>query len=414
VPKPQTNCDMHFLEGILIALASLVANKLRSVLTLIGVIIGVMTVIAVVSIISGMNRYVEAEISSMGSTTFLIRKFGIITSDEQWHEQRKRKNLTLEDMEAIRENCPDCWKVGAQAVTWTKVKYKNKHLSRMSIVGATANITEISNRDVYEGRTFSEFEVQRNRRVCFVGWEIKENLFPNEDPMGKDIKVGNHYFRIIGVAAKKGAFLGNNQDDYVLIPITTYEKLFARRMYLSLFVKARDFMAMQEAMDQCRIILRARRGVDYHKEDDFSILTSESVMDFFRQFTGMALIVMGGIASISLVVGGIVIMNIMLVSVTERTREIGIRKALGARRRNILWQFLVEAVTLALVGGLVGIIIGALIAKLIAAASPLPASVELWSVILALLVSSSVGIFFGIFPAMKAARLNPIEALRYE
>ena len=405
---------MQFLEGVVIALRSLVANKLRSILTLIGVIIGVMTVIAVVSVISGMNRYVEAEITSMGSSTFLIRKFGIVTSSEGWFEQIKRKKLTLEDMEVIQENCPDCWEVGAEAITWRKVKYKNKHLSNMTIMGATANITEISDYEVYDGRSFSDFEVKHNRRVCFVGWEIKENLFPNEDPMGKDLKIGNHYFRIIGVAKKKGAFLGQSQDDFVLIPLTTFEKLFARRFFLMIFVKAKDFISMQDAMDQCRVILRARRNVPYDKPDDFAILTSEGVMDFFRQFTQLALLVMGGIASISLVVGGIVIMNIMLVSVTERTREIGIRKALGARRRNILWQFLVEAVTLALVGGMVGILMGALIAKLLSAVSPLPASVEIWSVGLALLVSSSVGIFFGIFPAMKAARLNPIEALRYE
>ncbi len=405
---------MQFLEGIIIALRSLAANKLRSILTLIGVIIGVMTVIAVVSIISGMNRYVEAEIKSMGSTTFLIRKFGIITSSEEWFKQIKRKRLTLEDMEAIKQGCPDCWKVGAEAITWRKVKYKNQHLSNMSIAGTTANITEILDHEVYEGRIFSEFEVKHNRRVCFVGWEIKENLFPDQDPLGKDIKIGNHYFRIVGVAKKKGTFLGNNQDDFVLIPITTFEKLFARRLFLMIFVKAKDFLSMQDAMDQCRVILRARRNVDYDEPDDFAIMTSESVMDFFRQFTQLALLVMGGIASISLVVGGIVIMNIMLVSVTERTREIGIRKALGARRRNILWQFLVEAVTLALVGGIVGIITGALIAKIISSVSPLPASVELWSVVVALLVSSSVGIFFGIFPATRAARLNPIEALRYE
>lgn len=405
---------MHFLEGIIIALRSLVANKLRSILTLIGVIIGVMTVIAVVSVVSGMNRYVEAEISSLGSTTFLIRKFGIVTSSEEWFKQIKRKKLTLDDMEAIEQNCPDCWEVGAEAFSWRKVKYKNKHLSNMTIMGATANITEIANHEVHDGRTFSEFEVEHNRRVCFVGWEIKENLFPNQDPMGKDIKIGNHYFRIIGVAKKKGAFLGHSQDDFVLIPITTFEKLFARRFFLMIFVEAKDFISMQDAMDQCRVILRARRKVPYDKPDDFAILTSESVMSFLRQFTQLALMVMGGIASISLVVGGIVIMNIMLVSVTERTREIGIRKALGARRRNILWQFLVEAVTLALVGGIVGILIGTIVAKAISAFSPLPASVEVWSVVVALLVSSSVGIFFGIFPAMKAARLNPIEALRYE
>jgi len=405
---------MQFLEGIVIALRSLVANKLRSILTLIGVIIGVMTVIAVVSIISGMNRYVEAEISSMGSTTFLIRKFGIITSSEEWFKQRKRKKLTLEDMEAIKRDCPDCWKVGAEAFAWRKVKYRNKYLTNMTVVGATANITEIATHDIYEGRIFSEFEVEHNRRVCFVGWEVKENLFPDEDPLGKDIKIGNHYFRIIGVAKKKGTFLGNNQDDFVMIPITTFEKLFSRRFFLLIFVKAKDFLSMQDAMDQCRVILRARRKVPYDKPDDFAIMTSESVMDFFRQFTQLALLVMGGIASVSLVVGGIVIMNIMLVSVTERTREIGIRKALGARRRNILWQFLVEAITLALVGGMVGILLGALVAKFLSSVSPLPASVEAWSVIAALAVSSSVGIFFGIYPAMRAARLNPIEALRYE
>ncbi|HEX7401856.1 MAG TPA: ABC transporter permease [candidate division Zixibacteria bacterium] len=405
---------MQFLESIVIALRSLVANKLRSILTLIGVIIGVMTVIAVVAIISGMNKYVETEISSMGSTTFLIRKFGMITSSEEWLKQIKRKNLTLDDMEAIKENCPDCWKVGAEAVSWRKVKYKNKHLSNMTIVGATANITEIANHEVYEGRGISEFEVEHNRQVCFVGWEIVDNLFPNEDPMGKDIKIGNDYFRIIGVAKKKGTFLGDNQDNFILIPITTYQKIFKRSMFLMVFVKARDFMSMQEAMDQCRLILRARRNVSYDKEDDFAILTSESIMDFFRQFTRLALLVMGGIASISLVVGGIVIMNIMLVSVTERTKEIGIRKALGARRRNILWQFLVEAVTLALVGGIAGVAMGALIAKILSLTTPLPSAVEGWSVAVALFVASSVGIFFGIFPAMKAARLNPIEALRYE
>lgn len=373
-----------------------------------------MTVIAVVSIISGMNKYVEAEISSMGSTTFLIRKFGLITSNEEWFKQIKRKNLALEDMEAIEKGCPDCWKVGAEVVTWAKVKYKNRHLSNMTVVGATANITEIANHEVYAGRGISEFEVEHNRQVCFVGWEIVDNLFPNQDPMGKDIKIGNYYFRIIGVAKKKGAFLTENQDNFVLIPITTYQKLFRRNLFLMIFVKTRDFMSMQDAMDQCRVILRARRGLPYNKEDDFAMMTSESVMDFFRQFTQLALLVMGGIASISLVVGGIVIMNIMLVSVTERTKEIGIRKALGARRRNILWQFLVEAVTLASVGGIVGVLIGALIAKILSLTTPLPSAVEGWSVAAALFVASSVGIFFGIFPAMKAARLNPIEALRYE
>lgn len=405
---------MQFLESILLALSSLRANKLRSILTLIGVIIGVMTVIAVVSIIAGMNRYVADQISTLGSTTFIIDRIGAPMTEAEFFEALKRKKLTLEDMEAIRENCSACLMVGARSYTMRRVKYKNQSLSDVGIAGATANITEISDIDLKAGRYPSEFEEEHRRQVVLVGWEIVDNLFPNLDPLDKELKIGGRRFKIVGVAKKRGSFLGQSQDNFVIIPITTFNKIFGTRRNLSILVKAIDLESMRDAQDQARMILRLRRKVPQDKPDDFSIMTAETFMDLYRNFTSTAFLVMIGVSSIALVVGGIVIMNIMLVSVTERTREIGIRKAVGARRRHILWQFLVEAVTLSLVGGIIGILIGVLIAKLVSVTTPMPSAVEWWSVVAGLLIASSVGIFFGIYPAMKAARLNPIEALRYE
>lgn len=405
---------MQFLESVGVALRSLISNKLRSILTLIGVIIGVMTVIAVVSIIAGMNKYVADRISRLGSSTFFVDKFGITMSEEDYINALKRKDLTMEDMEAVRKNCPLCWKVGARQVAFRKVKYRENYISDIAIVGATANFTEIMDFDLSSGRSHSDFENEHNRRVVLIGWEVADNLFPNQDPLGKDIKIGNYYFRIMGVAEKRGSFLGQSLDNFVIIPITTFNKLFGTKRFMLIFVKVEDFSTMQQAQDQVRLILRARRHVPYDKPDDFAISTTDTFMDLYRTFTSTAFIVMIGVSSIALVVGGIVIMNIMLVSVTERTREIGIRKAVGAKKKNILWQFLVEAVTLSMVGGLIGIILGGIIAKVVAAFTPLPAAVEAWSVITGLIIATSVGLFFGIFPAMKAAKLNPIACLRYE
>jgi len=405
---------LQFLESIGVALKSLVTNKLRSILTLIGVIIGVMTVIAVVSIIAGMNRYVANQINTLGSTTFFVSKFGIIMNDEEFHEAMKRKDITLQDMDAIQKGCPLCWKVGAEGMTFRKAKRGDKYINDVQVRGATANISEISDYDLASGRFPTEFENERNRNVALVGWEIADNLFPGQDPLDKDVKIGNYYFRIVGVAKKKGTFLGENQDNFVLIPITTFNKLFGTRRFMSLFVKVENFGSMQEAQDQVRLVLRARRNVPYNKPDDFALMTAETFMEMYRNFTSTAFIVMIGVSSIALVVGGIVIMNIMLVSVTERTREIGIRKAVGAKKKNIMWQFLIEAVTLALVGGFIGILLGSIAAKVVAAFSPLPAAIEIWSVITGLVIATSVGLFFGIFPAMKAAKLDPIVCLRQE
>ncbi len=406
---------MQFLESILLALSSLRANKLRSILTLIGVIIGVMTVIAVVSIIAGMNRYVVDKISALGSTTFVIDRIGVVTSEEEFFEALKRKKLTMEDMEAVRENCAFCYQVGGRVVTVRKVKYKNQYLSDVYIAGATANWPElISGIDLESGRSPTDFDEDHRRQVALIGWEIADKLFFGLDPLDKEIRIGGRRFKIVGMAEKRGTFLGQSQDNFVIIPITTFHKIYGTRRSVDIFVKAQDLESMREAQDQARMILRLRRKVPQDKPDDFSIMTAETFMDLYRNFTSTAFLVMIGVSSIALVVGGIVIMNIMLVSVTERTREIGVRKAVGARRRHILWQFLVEAVTLSLVGGIIGILIGVLIAKLVSVTTPLPSAVEWWSVVAGLLIASSVGIFFGIYPAMKAARLNPIEALRYE
>jgi putative ABC transport system permease protein len=406
---------MWFFEGVVIALQSIWANKLRSVLTLIGIIIGVTTVITVVSVINGMNSYVADQINSMGSNTFIIDRMGVITSEEDWLEARKRKRITIEDMRAVEKYCSLCENVGgASDVTQRKVKYGSDYLEDVMLRGITYNFLEVSDLEIDYGRSLVESDEDHRASVCIVGPDIVTRLIKFGNPIGKDIKVGKYYFRIVGVAKPRGSFMTVNQDNFVIVPLTTYEKYFSRRRSIAIYAKAVDMAVMEEAQDEARMIMRARRKIDYSQKDDFDIMTAATFMELFRNLTAVAWMVLVLISSISLVVGGIVIMNIMLVSVTERTREVGIRKAIGARRRDILWQFLVEAVTLAVFGGGIGIVLGIIFALILDSVSPLPASVQLWAVTLGLIVSSSVGIIFGIFPAVKAARLDPIEALRYE
>jgi putative ABC transport system permease protein len=406
---------LWFFEGVIIAMQSIWANKLRSILTLIGIIIGVTTVITVVSVINGMNAYVADKINSMGSNTFMIDRMGVITSEDEWFEARKRKRITIEDMRAVAKYCTLCENVGgASDVTMRKVKYGANYLEDVILKGITYNFIEVSDVEIDYGRTFVESDELHRSSVCIIGPEIATRLIKYGNPIGKNIKVGKYYLRIVGVAKARGSFMTINQDSWVIVPLTTYEKYFSRRRSITIYAKAVDMAVMEEAQDEARMIMRARRKLDYSQKDDFDIMTAATFMELFKNLTAVAWMVLVLISSISLVVGGIVIMNIMLVSVTERTREVGIRKAIGARRRDILWQFLVEAVTLAVFGGAIGILIGIAFALFLDRVSPLPASVQLWAVTLGLLVSSSVGIIFGIFPAVKAARLDPIEALRYE
>ncbi len=406
---------MWFLEGVIIAIQSIWANKLRTILTLIGIIIGVTTLIAVVSVINGMNNYVTSKINSMGSNTFIIDKEGLVTSEEEWLKTRKRKNITVEDMRAVEKYCDLCENVGGTAEpSPTKVKYGADYLEDIWVVGGTYNYLEISDVDLDYGRPMNESDDLHRSAVCLVGPDIVSNLIKSGSALGKDIKVGKYYFRIVGVGKSRGSFLGMNQDNWVVVPLTTYQKYFGKRRTISIYAKARDMKLMEEAQDQARSILRTRRKLQYNQKDDFGIMTTATFINLYNNLTATLWIVLVLISSIALIVGGIVIMNIMLVSVTERTREVGIRKAIGARRRDILWQFLVEAATLAVIGGGIGVLIGILFAVILDHVSPLPAAVELWAVATGLGVSSGVGIIFGLFPAVKAARLDPIESLRYE
>ena len=405
---------MRIQEGALVAIRAILANKLRSVLTLIGMIIGVSTVIAVVSVINGMNNYVSTKINSMGSSSFIVDTYGLVTSDEQWHKVRNRKPITIDDMYAVKRYCSLCDEVGGTSYSSRTVKYKSDYLDDITIVGTTANYVEVSDIDIDYGRAFLDVDNQHRAAVCLLGPDIVENLFKGEDPIDKMIKIGGYYFRVVGVGNKRGAFLGENQDDWVAIPIETFQKFFGRHRNVDIHVKAASVAVMQNAQDEVRVILRNRRGVKYNEDDNFGIFTAASIMELYNNFTSTAWLVLIGVSSISLVVGGIVIMNIMLVSVTERTREIGIRKAIGAKRQDILWQFLIESVTLSLIGGAIGVLLGAIFALLIGAYSPLPARIETWAVLTGLGIASSVGLFFGIVPAMRAARLDPVECLHYE
>ncbi len=401
-------------ESIRIALRALWVNKLRSVLTLIGVIVGVTTIIAIVSMINGMNTYVANEISSLGATTFMVDKYGLVTSEEQWWKVFKRKDLTMEDMKAVAENCPGCSEVGGRMYTSRQVKRGSQYLDDVYILGTTSNFLRIIQIDVERGRYPTEDDYRHRRQVAFVGYDILDNLFPGVDPIGKQIKISGREYTVIGHGERRGSTLGQSKDNYVHIPLTTFQKQFGRRRSLRIVAKANSFETMEKTKDQVRMIMRARRGVKYHEEDNFGIMTAADFMSMWENFSRGASLVMVGISSISLVVGGIVIMNIMLVTVTERTREVGIRKAVGAKKKNIMFQFLAEAVTLSMIGGGIGVAFGFIIGSVLTSQIGVPAGVQLWSVILGLGVSSVVGTFFGVYPAMKAARLDPIEALRYE
>lgn len=396
------------------ALAALWANKLRSFLTLIGVIIGVATIIAIVSLITGMNQFVATQLSVLGANTFIVDRKGIPTSEDQWWERRNRKKITVADMDAIAGNCELCDIVGGRAITMRKVKHGNRYVDDVFLMGSTASWPLIVNFDVESGHYPTESDNEHRRSVAFIGYDLIDNLFSGVSHIGKTIKISGRDYTVIGNGKKRGSMLGMSRDNYVIIPLTTFQRQFGTRRSLDVFVKAPSPERMQDTQDEVRVIMRARHKLKYDKDDDFEIGTAADLMKLWENFSQGAFLVMIGISSIALGVGGIVIMNIMLVSVTERTREIGIRKAIGARRVNILWQFLSESMTLSVIGGVIGIGLGALGGWVLSHFSGLPMGIELWSVMAGVAVSGGIGAIFGVYPAMKAARLDPIEALRYE
>ncbi len=407
---------INIREILSISLKSLWTHKLRTILTLVGVIIGVFTLIAVVSIIQGLDKYVKTKLFNYGTNDFYISKYPPFISDfETYLEYRKRKNLTLADAYSIEELCKNCNLVGATQSSVCNVKYGNNYVRDAELTGTTHNSHMIGR--VFElesGRHISEEDEKHSRYVCIIGYDLKEKLFPNEDPLGKIIKINEKYFNIIGVGKKSGKIFGISQDTYVRIPLTTFLKIRGRREDVLIEVHTLSQANMNEAIDEVRMILRSRRKLSPKHEDDFTIVTQDTFIDFYRSTTTSLFIAMVIVSSIALIVGGIGIMNIMLVSVTERTKEIGIRMSVGARRVDILKQFLIESSFLSGLGGIIGIFLGFLIAKIVSAVSSLPSTVEPWSVVAGIALSLLVGISFGMYPANKASKLDPAEALRRE
>jgi putative ABC transport system permease protein len=403
-------------ESFRMAVVSLRSNKLRTFLTLLGIIIGVLTIIAVVSVIQGLNNYVYTKMSFFGANDFSVQKFSMIgTSLREFREQMKRKDLTLVERDLIRANCPTCELVGASASYGTTVKYGNQSLRDTEVRGVTHLDHEIGSVvELTSGRHLQSQDETNSRPVGVIGSDVAEKVFGALDPLGRWLKVGNRNFQVIGVAKKKGKILGFSQDNFVRIPITTFNKAYGSRRSISINIHTNSQEEMARAQEEVRTVLRSWRKLSYKDPDDFSFATSETFIQFYKTATSGIYFAMIAVSSIALVVGGIVIMNIMFVSVSERTKEIGIRMAVGARRRDILYQFLIESSVISALGGIIGIVLGFLVARVVSAATSMPSSVEPMSVVLAMVMSWSIGLFFGIYPANRAAKLDPVEALRAE
>jgi putative ABC transport system permease protein len=408
---------MTVIEAIRVALQSLWANKLRSALTLLGVVIGVAAVIAVVTFTSGINGYVAQKIFNLGADVFIISKVSpVVTNIDEFLDGQKRKDITMEDYGAVRDACVHCASIGASTITiGGHVKYGEQTINDVFIRGLTPSMAEILDLDLTAGRMLNETDEKNRTNVAVIGTDIVDNLLPGVDPLNKEIRVEGQLYTVVGVGKKQGKNLFASRDNYVAIPISSYLKQFGTHTSIRISGKARGVGAqLDSAIDESRVILRARRHDAPGKPDSFAAETNDSFLRIWSNLSGTFFIVMIAIASIALIVGGIVIMNIMLVSVTERTREIGIRKAMGARRQDVMLQFLIESSTMSLVGGILGVTFGIAFAKGITALIGMPSSVKLWAVAAALLVSGSVGVFFGVYPAKRAAKLDPIAALRFE
>ena len=415
-------------EVVGMSLDTLRANKLRSFLTILGVIIGVTSIVAMTSLIRGFGDQIYGLIRGLGSDTVYVYKASLqsFTSGKDFWELMKRPDLTEADVQAIREGAPSAGAVsyylgdGPGAIV-LRISYGNEATKPLAIIGASANWMETNFINMAQGRFLSDFEVQRKRNVAVLGASPAQVLFPAIDPVGKKVRIGRNEYTVVGVLAERPSALGGDSNSFAVIPATTWDKTFEKPRvrgfllrFLSIAVVAREGASREQLKSEVEQVLRSRHRLRLDEENDFDLFTSDSLIGIVNQITRAVVLALVVISSISLMVGGIGVMAIMTISVTERTREIGVRKALGARRREILWQFLVEAIVLTSVGGFLGILLGSGVGLAVNQLAGFPVSLPWWSFALGLGFSASVGIFFGVFPAVKASRLDPIEALRYE
>jgi putative ABC transport system permease protein len=407
---------MHqILESFVIALRSIWANQLRSFLSVLGNIVAVASIVTVVSLIQGMNAMVSSAIvTDVGADAFTIQRLPPVRTAEDEERTRNNPLVTLAEAEAIRRFSPHIASVMAQAQRRGRITYRDRVLENIQIQGVTPEYLDFASFDAERGRMMSATEVDRNHPVVLLGWDVADQLFGEVSPLDHTILIQGVHFRVVGVSERKGGVFGASMDGFAVIPLGNHVKLFGARQTLQLMVKPESSGVLPQAMDDATVALRVARGLKPNEPDNFGIYTSDTLLGIYQQATTGIFAVLVGVVALSLLVGGIVIMNIMLMVVSDRTREIGLRKALGARRRDIMSQVLTESVTLSTAGGLAGITLGFLAAQAIALATPLPARLEPWSVVLGIGITAAVGLFFGAYPASRAARLDPIEALRRE
>ena len=407
---------MNFWEALASALHSLRGSKLRSFLTLLGIIVAVTSIIAVVTVIQGLNSKVSELVTGRGADVLVLDQIGTSEafSSQAMIEAMSRPELTAEDAEALTREGTTLAYVAAEVATREDVWGGSRKVEDMNINGVGPEYPYLSTFEIARGRHLSPLEIDRARPVAVIGEDVSTELFPTADPLGETIRIRGRHFQVIGVAKPQGSTFGVTQDDFVVIPLEAWQKIFSRRESVSISIKAGNPDDIQASIDEARMIMRARHNLRPSEPDDFGFMTTQELLDLYRKITTGIYSALVGLVAISLVIGGIVVMNIMLVAVTERTREIGIRKAIGARGSDIMRQFLTEAVILAALGGLTGVALGFGIAILISQITPLPYALKWWSIALGIGVSSLVGIVFGIYPAAKASRLDPIVALRHE